>query len=68
MENRLRALRLERGMTQQELALRARTTPALLTWVERYGYLPGPELQERIARALDVTPEDIWPLEVRDEG
>jgi transcriptional regulator with XRE-family HTH domain len=63
--NRVKELRKKRGMSQAELAVKARTSPTMLVMIERYGHRPGPDLRERIARALGVTPEDIWP-EVRD--
>lgn len=67
MENRLRELRLGRGMVLQELAVKAGTSPSMLVAIEKYGHLPGPDLRERIAAALGVAEGAIWPGLAREE-
>lgn len=59
--NRIRETRHERGMSQQELSVRAGTGPAIITLVEKHGHLPGEDLRHRIAEALEVTEETLWP-------
>jgi DNA-binding XRE family transcriptional regulator len=58
---RLRALRLERGLAIYGLAVRAQCSPTTLGAVERWGYRPSTAVCERIAAALEVSVEDIWP-------
>ena len=57
----LREVRQVRGLVLQALAVRAHTSPATLVAIERYGHRPGPELQTRIAEALGVPREELWP-------
>jgi transcriptional regulator with XRE-family HTH domain len=60
-DNHLRRKRLQRKISLMGLAQQAGTSPAWLTYIERYGHLPGPELRQRIARALEATEDEIWP-------
>ena len=57
---RLRELRALRGLSQVGLAVRAACSPGVVTSVERWGYVPGPAVRSRIARALRVRVEEIW--------
>jgi lambda repressor-like predicted transcriptional regulator len=50
----------QKGMTRLELAVSAKTSPNTLWLVEKYNHRPGRGVAERIAKALGVTPEDIW--------
>jgi DNA-binding XRE family transcriptional regulator len=67
MTNNLRKLRERRGMSQMELAVRARASQMSILRAEKYGYVPGSDLRRRIAQALStdkqgvVTEADIWP-------
>lgn len=61
--NRLRELRLERGMVQVQLAARARVGSSLISMIERHGYAPGPDVRRKLAAALRVKVIDIWPPE-----
>jgi transcriptional regulator with XRE-family HTH domain len=61
VQNRLRALREERGLAQYGLAVLARTSPTTILAIERYGHNPGDAVQQRIAQALGVSINDIWP-------
>jgi putative transcriptional regulator len=61
--NRLRELRTERGWQQAKLAVIAGVSPATVGNIERYGYPASPKLRARIAKALHVKVEDIWPRE-----
>ncbi|MBC7334736.1 MAG: helix-turn-helix transcriptional regulator [Clostridia bacterium] len=58
---RLRTLRMERGLTQLRLAVAAGTTPSFVNLMERWGYVPGADLRRRIASVLGVQESDIWP-------
>jgi DNA-binding XRE family transcriptional regulator len=59
--NNLRKFRQDRNLSLWGLAVRARTSATTLSAIERWGYKPGVELQERIATALGVKVADIWP-------
>ncbi|MFC1916706.1 helix-turn-helix transcriptional regulator [Chloroflexota bacterium] len=59
--NRVREVRLQMGLAQQALAVRARISPGVLTMIERYGYCPGPDMRQRIAEVLGVTKEELFP-------
>jgi transcriptional regulator with XRE-family HTH domain len=61
MQNRLRALRHERGLPLLGLAAKARASTATISAIERFDHLPGPELRERLAQALGVSTLLIWP-------
>lgn len=61
VKNRLRALRHERGMPLLGLAAKSRASTATISMIERFDYVPGNELRERIALALSVPTAAIWP-------
>jgi transcriptional regulator with XRE-family HTH domain len=56
----LRELRQKTGESMSAVALRAGVEPALLSLVER-GKRPCRRTAERIAAALNVKPERVWP-------
>jgi len=49
-----------KGMTRLELAVSAKTAPNTIWLIEKYNHKPRQDVAERIAKALGVTPEDIW--------
>jgi DNA-binding XRE family transcriptional regulator len=59
--NRLRSLRQARGWAIYGLAVRAGCSPTTIGAAERWGYRPSAAVCERIAVALDVPIEVIWP-------
>lgn len=59
---RLRELRVERGMTQADLARRAGVTPTYLSKLEGAGAAPGIDLVENLAVALGIGVTDLLPL------
>ena len=61
MYNRLRELRLERGLVQAEVAVKAGLSPATVGNIERYGFPSSASTRERIAAVLGVDVADIWP-------
>jgi DNA-binding XRE family transcriptional regulator len=61
VRNRLRELRRGQRLPLWGLAVRAGTTATLLSAVEKWGYQPGDDLCARIAAALEVSTNDIWP-------
>lgn len=58
---RLRELRLERGMTQTELARRADVTATYVSKLESAGAAPGIDLVEKLATALGVGFTELIP-------
>ena len=58
---RLRDLRVRRGLTQIHLAVRAKVAPGTISFAERDKRHPMPLVQERIARVLRVERGEIWP-------
>jgi transcriptional regulator with XRE-family HTH domain len=56
---RLRAVRKERGMSQQDLALKAMVTTSYVGKLERSGSAPGLDMVGRLAEALGVAPEKL---------
>ncbi len=60
--NKVREVRRKANMAMQELAVRAGMNPSSLTMIERYNYLPGPEVRGKIAKALDTAEADLFPM------
>lgn len=58
---RLREVRLSRGMTQAELAHKARVSEAYIGRLERAEGAPGIDLVARLAKALGTTAADLQP-------
>lgn len=61
--NRLRELRLESGLLQGALAAKAGVSPSTIGFAERYGYSPSLTVQQKIAKALKRSVDEIWPRE-----
>jgi transcriptional regulator with XRE-family HTH domain len=59
---RLRELRVERGMTQADLAQRAQVTATYLSKLESAGAAPGIDLVEKLAAALGTGIADLIPV------
>ena len=60
MKNQLKAVRRERGLAIWGLSVISGVSPSLLTAIEKWGYVPTANTQQRIAEALGVQVEDIW--------
>ena len=60
MKTNLGRILREKGLSRLDLRYLAGTSPGLIIGIERYGYKPRPEAQERIAKALGVTVQEIW--------
>lgn len=63
--NRVRELRAAVGLTQEELAGKARVTRVTINCLENGVYLPSIELALRLARFFNRPVEDIFRLEER---
>jgi DNA-binding XRE family transcriptional regulator len=59
--NRLRELRIDRGLVQAALAVKAGVSPGLIGAIERYDYPPSMRVQRKIADALERDVSEIWP-------
>lgn len=66
MPNQLREIRVGKGCKQRELAVRAGVSAAMLCDIEKYDYRPGQAVRERIAEALVVPIDAVWP-ELQEE-
>lgn len=55
------ALRNALGYSQQKLSIIAGMSPATIVAIERYGYIPGPWVRRKLARAFRVSETEIWP-------
>lgn len=63
MKNRLRELREERGLTQEELAKALGVTRQTIIAIEKGKYDPSLRLAFKIARLFNVKIEDIFIYE-----
>jgi transcriptional regulator with XRE-family HTH domain len=59
---RLRSVRLSRGLTQAELARQAQVTPTYISRLESAGAAPGIDLVARLAGTLGTTTTDLLPV------
>lgn len=60
---KLQELRVERGMSQTELATRASCTTNYISRLEGGGAAPGIDLVARLAKALGVTIAELLPTD-----
>jgi DNA-binding XRE family transcriptional regulator len=67
-ENHLKAMRHAQKLSLWGLAARAGTSPSTLSAVEKWGYQPSAGLRQRIAAALGVPLETIWPEQGQDDA
>lgn len=63
MENKIRALRSEMGLSQEELARRCGVSRQTINAIENNKYNPTLELAMRLARLLGQPVESIFHLE-----
>lgn len=64
INNRIRRLRFDHGeMTQEELAARAGCTRQTIIALEQGKYVPSIELAFKIARAFEVSLEEVFQYE-----
>jgi transcriptional regulator with XRE-family HTH domain len=60
--NRLKDFRQARGLALYGLAALAGVSPTMLSAIERWGYRPRAQVCQRIAGALGVAVEEVWPV------
>lgn len=68
MKNRIRVLRAEREMTQEELAELVGVTRNTIISIEKDRYCPSLKLGYRIARTFDVGIDDVFSYEEEKDG
>lgn len=59
---KLRELRVNAGLTPNDLAYKAGTSGKTIRMVEA-GFIPGPRTQFQIAKVFNLKPLDLWPFE-----
>ena len=62
LRNRLRMARADRGWTQAELAARVGVTRKTVNTVENGVFVPSTVLALKLARALEMTVEEVFQL------
>ena len=68
MKNRIRVLRAEREMTQEELANLVGVTRNTIISIEKDRYCPSLKLGYRIARTFGVGIDDVFTYEEDKDG
>jgi putative transcriptional regulator len=68
MKNRIRVLRAEREMTQEELADLVGVTRNTIISIEKDRYCPSLKLGYRIARTFGVGIDDVFTYEEEKDG
>lgn len=56
-------LRVNEGLSREQLGLRIGVSRETIRLVEDTGWVPTPRIQYALARAFDRRPLDIWPIE-----
>jgi transcriptional regulator with XRE-family HTH domain len=59
---RLRAIRVERDLTQAQVAEKARMSANYYAKIERGEVRPSIDMYERIAKALKITATELFPF------
>ncbi len=59
---RLRAIRVERDLTQAQVAEKAKMSPNYYAKIERGEVRPSIDMYERIAKALKTTATELFPF------
>lgn len=62
LRNRLKVCRAERGLSQEELALRSGVTRQTVSSIENCQYVPSALLAFVLARCLDKPVEEVFQL------
>jgi transcriptional regulator with XRE-family HTH domain len=61
MSSKLTEIREASDIKMRQLAIRAGVSASTISDIERYGYVPRPVTQKKIANALEVEVMAIWP-------
>jgi lambda repressor-like predicted transcriptional regulator len=68
VNSQLKSARRARGLAIWGLSVLSGVSPSLLTAIEKWGYVPGANTQQRIADALGLQVNDIWMSETQPES
>jgi DNA-binding XRE family transcriptional regulator len=68
MTHSLKAIRSKRGLPIIAVAVRAHVGTGTIVAIERHGHNPRLDTKQRLAAALGVSVESIWPTALRTEG
>ena len=60
--NNLKKIRSEKGLTLWGITATTGISTTTLGAIENHGYVPIQKRQEKLADALGVTRDDIWPV------
>ena len=66
--NRVREVRIQRGLSLRELARRSRVSLSNLWSIEKEGRSPSIPVGQRIAGALGVPLDELFPPDAGDES
>jgi putative transcriptional regulator len=61
--NRLKEIRLAKGLNQRELSEKVHTAQSLICRIECNELKPWPKLRRRLAKVLGVTINELFPIE-----
>ncbi len=61
--NRLKEIRLAKGLNQRELSEKVHTAQSLICRIELNELKPWPKLRKRLAKVLGVTVYELFPSE-----
>lgn len=61
MPSNLKMLRRKQRLSIANLAVLSKSSPVTIIMVERYDHFPRYETREKIAQALEVDMQAIWP-------
>jgi ribosome-binding protein aMBF1 (putative translation factor) len=59
--NNLKKCRERQHLSQVGLAVKARVAVGMVSAIERWNYVPGPTVRNRIAETLGVSLMELWP-------
>lgn len=59
--NRLREVRLEKGLNQRQLSEASHTPQAIVSALEREVQKPWPKVAKRLSRALKLPAQELFP-------
>jgi transcriptional regulator with XRE-family HTH domain len=66
LSNRLKEYREKAGLSQTELAWRARVAGQNISAIERGTLAPWPKARKALAEALQIAEAELFPEEIRD--
>jgi len=68
LHNTLKVQRAKKDLTQEQLAELVDVTRKTINTIENRIYIPSTYLTLKLAQALDVSVEELFQIDYRDEG